>query len=621
MKPQDLLRQARAEACPVHTAGLPEALPAGLQPTDLLHLPLHQRTLTQFAVNEDGVRELRLYCGDKEICFDEPELFAFGQTLGRQSRFVAGDALHWGSPIAWPRLRELLNQLVEQGVLRLASDSDPAERRPGEPGAQPSPLPPAQASVARSWHECPGLMAELTGRPLDIGYLELVVPIFRVAHLALDAEGRQVGEANAFPAPLRLDIPTRWRTCIYSGTRYLSDKPMNVTALKSMRAHWGPMMAALLQVRACYLNRFPEAGRGWTVGHLERLSTAVLALPAYLLMRRERRVESGALHPVLSSMFRVTDGLRMVMHQMLFVPFGEPTLAADAPMSSAEIHAYAERNFAFHSDHGVCAGPAAMIDEFLAVLVDGRLPRDGLPAALDAGLQDALADLEPAMDYALLGLQAYAAVFSLWPLMTRAYESLATLAGNWAELEPAPAVQALRQWLDGHVEQLRTSTHLATEAWRADRESVYADMYAHCSFGLAASAPAHALPELLAPGAVPARAVLALQALMDRHCGPAASSASREAGAAWQAALLRFFAQQQSVIRLACAVQRSINRLLGRTAPAQPFSAADIDLHIQLTGQQHRRLPYLIDELAEHLGLQAEISADSLRILDTRAPA
>ena len=46
------------------------------------------------------------------------------------------------------------------------------------------------------------------------------------------------------------------------------------------------------------------------------------------------RVENGQLHPVLSSMFRVTDGLRMTMHHMLFIPFGEPTRKPDTPMTS-----------------------------------------------------------------------------------------------------------------------------------------------------------------------------------------------------------------------------------------------------------------------------------------------
>ena len=39
----------------------------------------------------------------------------------------------------------------------------------------------------------------------------------------------------------------------------------------------------------------------------------------------------------------------------------------DTPVTAAEIHAYAERNYSFHSAQGVCAGPSAMVDQFLRV--------------------------------------------------------------------------------------------------------------------------------------------------------------------------------------------------------------------------------------------------------------
>jgi len=48
-------------------------------------------------------------------------------------------------------------------------------------------------------------------------------------------------------------------------------------------------------------------------------------------MRSQRRVEHGQLHPVLSSMSRVTDGVRMVMHQMLYTSLNEQALTPDAP--------------------------------------------------------------------------------------------------------------------------------------------------------------------------------------------------------------------------------------------------------------------------------------------------
>jgi hypothetical protein len=620
----DTLSPPRSAAvCPMHVAAPAAAVPAGLQPGDVLHLPLHQRMVTQRAVGEDGTPELRLFYLDKEISFDEPELFVFGETLATQSQFVAGDALRWGTPGDWPRVRALLQQLIDEGVLRHADEGDLDERVLGDAGARPSPLAPATTDRPRSWHECPGLMAELTGRPLDIGHLELVVPIFRVAHMSLDAEARQVGESNAFPAVLRLDVPTRWRTCIYSGSRFQDDKPMNVSALKSMRAHWGPAMAMLLKLRAAYLARCPEARHGWTVGHLERLSTAVLALPAFQLMRRERRVENGRLHPVLSSMFRVTDGLRMTMHHMLFIPFGEPTRKPDTPMTSAEVYDYAERAFSLHSEHGVCAGPKVMIEEFLAVLIDGRMPRDGLPETLDPELQDTVADIEPAIDYAMLGLQAYAAVFSLWPMTMRSYEQLHAIAEGWAQVEPSAAVLAVQQWLKPVITRLRSSTHLATEAWRTDREFVYGDMFAQATRTRSGRFPERALAELLAPRAVAAddAMVLALRTALLRHFGPGRGTAQQHFRDEWLNCLVHYFVQAQSVVRTACDVQRDTNALLGRDAPARRFKASDIDSYVQLVGMTEGRVPFLLGELDRVFGIEVDIDSDAVDIRDREAPA
>ncbi len=609
-------------ACPFHAA--PAAAVKALAPEDWLHLPHHQRMVTQRATAEDGTPELQLFYGDKEISFDEPELFVFGETLAKQSRFQAGEALGWGQPGDWARVAGLLQTLIDEGILRHAEEADDADERVlGDAGARPSPLPPAKTESARTWHELPGLMTELAGRPLEIGWLELVVPIFRVAHMSLDAEGRQVGESNAFPAVLRLDVPTRWRTCIYPGSRFQNDKPMNVSALKAMRAHWGPMMAMLLKVREAFLQRCPEAREGWTVGQLERLSTAVLALPAWQLMRREGRVENGRLHPVLSSMFRVTDGLRMSMHHMLFIPFGEPTRRPDTPMTAAEVHAYAERAFSFHSEHGVCAGPKAMVDEFLSVLVDGQLPREGLPATLDPELQAAAADIEHAIDYAMLGLKAYAAVFSHWPMVMRTYEELHAIVHAWAWVEPTPPVLAAWQWLHGVVDLLRASTHLATEAWRADRDVVYADMYAQCERMLSGRLPPKPLGALLASRVVQRdeAAARALRAAVERHFGPGDDDAQRHFRAEWIACLLQYFTQAQAAVSTACDVQRETNHLLGRAQPERPFQVADIDLYVQLDGHTEGRVPFLLDELRQRFGLEVAIDRDTLALQDRKVAA
>jgi hypothetical protein len=628
---QQLESVNNAGLCPVHNgyAGRAHAAQRALEPDDELVLPMNKRVVAQYGSNEDGIRELTLYYGDKEISFDEPELFAFGETLARQPRFIAGASVLWSEGQDWMRIQGLLEQLIAEGVLFYADETDGEAAVHGDAGARPSPLGPATASTPRTWFDSRDITAELTGRSIEPGYLELVVPIFRVAHMSMDADGRQVGESNVFPPALRLDIPTRWRTCIYEGTRHQVDRPMNVTALKSMRAHWGQMMAVLLHVRAAYLKRFPEARRGWTVGHLERLSVSVLALPTYLLMRRDNRIENGDLHPALSSLFRVTDGLRMTMHQMLFVPIGEPARSPDTPMTSAEIYAYAERNYSFHSEHGVCAGPKVMIEEFFSVLVDGRMPRGGLPWQLDPQVRDAVADLDPVIDYALLGLQAYAAVFSVWPAMARAYENLWTVADCWAAAGQ-PAVTALRDHLQASVDRITQSGYLATEERRSDRDAVYADMYAQCETGLTGEAPARTLPERIAPQTRDLNdpAALKLRTALARHFGisnaidaPLRRRSDQSPDAlSWLtlgdmvSCLMDFLRRQQATLQLACEVQDKINALLGRSAPRRAFSASDIDIHIRLRGDTGERPPFLIDDLEQLFGIRITLDKDRLQI-------
>ena len=586
-----------------------------VDPEDRLRLPLHRRMVVQHATDEQGRPELRLFHGDKEISFDEPELFAFGEALGRQAQFVARDVLAWTDGQPWPRMQLLLEQLIEAGVLQFDEDEDSDGDGTTPGGARPSPLPPAEATQAHDWRDCEAITHALTGRALEPGYLELVVPIFRVAHMAVDGDGRQVGEANVFPKALRLDVPTNWRACIYPGTRYLDPKPMNVTALKGMRAHWDVILACLARVRAAYLRRYPDAHAGWTLGHVERLATVVLAVPSYALMRAGSVADAGRLHPALASLFRVTDGLRMTAHQMLFIPIGEPTLHPDAPVTSAAILDYAERNFSFHSQHGVCAGPRAMMDDFMSVIVDGR-PVD-LPAGtvLPDAVESALADMEPALDYGLIGLQAFAATFSLWPMMTRTYERLWTLMGDWQAASTHAAPAHWRETLQETMDGLSGASYLGAEQWRVDRERVYADMYARCGQGLREPLREAPLDELLAPRpqAVSAaqRALLA-QALAQRHGAPAAIDAPHVE--AWVGTVADYLAQEQAILRVACAVQARINTLLGRTPPQRAFRAADIEIHVLLQGREGRRVPYLVDALQAWLGLQITVEADAVHI-------
>src|SRR5689334_7418006 len=74
--------------------------------------------------------------------------------------------------------RDILKNRVTRGDHAAVRDVYADGR--GAHHARPSPLPPAQTAVARTWFECESITHALTGRPLEMGYLELVIPIFRV---------------------------------------------------------------------------------------------------------------------------------------------------------------------------------------------------------------------------------------------------------------------------------------------------------------------------------------------------------------------------------------------------------------------------------------------------------
>src|SRR4051812_5317473 len=584
---------------------------------DELVFPMSKAAFAQYWEDADTPRELRVFYKDKEISFDDPAFFSFGENLIKQSTFRAGDALTWGAN-DWPKLREMLEQLVEANVLHYADEAPPPP--PLRHEERESLLLQARCSRPMTWDDAEEIFSIISSGPLETGYVELVIPIFRIAHMYVDADDRQVGEANVFPPYMRLDRPTLWRTCTYSGTRYQPDKPMNVTALRIMRNQWRQMMVIVRRVRDSYMARFPEvSARGWTVGDIERMTVCVLALPAYMLMRTEGRVENGKLHPALSSAFRLTDGLRMLMHHMLFVPFGEPTRSSETPMTGPEVHAYAERNFSFHTAQGVCAGPPAMVDDFLEVILDGEDPKGGWPDKLDPEVEEALSEVERAVDYGLMGLQNFGSVFSVFPTMTAGHAELREVVLNWK----GPDSKTLRALRDRY-ERIHATTQdvgwLAHDELRKSRLRAYNEMYQQCAFGLTGRYPEPSLYERYEnPPPVTAEIMDALKAAWARHLHDLKDG--EELIAQLAATFGRFISFVQVALRVALEVQGRINALLGREPPTRTFTGRDLARYSGLeknvdSRNEMREVPFLIDDLGRLLDVTITVTTDDVTITD-----
>lgn len=586
---------------------------------DVIFFPNFKRVIAEYSINESGTKEFHIFYGQKEVCFDDPELFDFGKELAKHENFVAHEATAWGKGYQWKRIKYLIKQLIEEGILQ---QSNPDQSHSISPlvGFRSSLVPSAKSSIPRNWYdECETITYELTGRAIEVGYLESIIPIYRVAHIALDSESRQIGEANAFPTQLRLNVPTTWRTCLHPGSRFQDEKPMNVTALKSIRMHWKQTLVALSHIREAYLRRFPKVKQsGWTVGDLERLSTQVLALPAFLTMQTHDRIENGHLHPVLSSLFRVTDGVRMTMHYMLFIAVDEPTLPPDSPMTSNEIYAYAERNAVFISDYGVCAGPKAMIEELLHVLVDGKSVDEAESMTLDTAVSSALEAIEPAFDYGFYGLQINAVTSSLWNIVARTYEQILSIINMWPG-NGSTALITFRNQLEELVTFIRSHTYVGIEDWRIHNERAYSDMYAQSAKGLGHEFTKTSLTDKLTPvwktyhSAVKEQLYSLLQKRFDT--GNASTNYALDD---LVTGLMDYYLKEQAILHAASDIQFQINQLLDRPSPKRPLTVADLYFYFQVEEEKDHP-PYLMNELMKIIGIQVLTTQDNIEIIDCSA--
>jgi len=565
-----------------------------------LFVPHRKRLSHTYTVNSDGVRELRIDYGIKEITFDEERLFAFGEHICREPSFRGEDAVAWGPGYAWDELQPLLAHLLAEGILQ-RGDGD--EARPG--GLVPSPLPPSVCPVARMWSpgDCESITQDLANRPIELGYLEAVVPVFRVVHPALDADDRQVGEASVYPQGLRLDRATEWRTCQYAGSRYRDDRPMNVTALKAMIKHWKPMMAAILEVRGELGRRIGRTTGPWTVNDLHTLSSVVLALPAFQLMQGGGSDSPPPLHPVLSSLFRITDGIRMTTFQMLFAP--EPTHRADDPLGGDELYAYAEHYNLLLSDTGVCAGPEHLIHEFLAVVVDGKPAERADPRDLPAEVRALLAQLPAAIDYALVGMQVWCVAAAAWFPGSRAYTALLAILDHAAPTDNV-MFGRLRKRLRADRERFE-KVRFTTEAELSAHFDVYNAAYQQARNAATAPTGAARLAEEVAigpAGPMHDHAADQLRALLIARLGTNEVDPLVDR-------IVEYLREEQAVAASAMRFQAAINAMLERPRPARALSVKDIHAYYTLG---RAAFTYVVEAIEQELDIRIDCTTEAIAI-------
>ena len=577
----------------------PEPAATPLLPAEPLFVPHPKRLTCSYVVTEGAGRELRLDYGRKEICFDEAHLFAFGEQLANETSFTGAQAMTWGRGYVWDELRPLLETLLEEGILQRGhTTADPRGS-----GLVPSPVPPSVCPVARYWSttECESITRDLAGRAVELGHLEVFLPVYRVAHAALDSDDRQVGEANVNPPLLRLDRETEWRVCQYPGSRYRDEMPMNITALKAMIKHWKPIMATIIEVRADLATRLGISRPQWTIGELHLLSCVVLALPAYQLMKHGGSTPQRPVHAVLSSLFRISDGVRMATSEMMLSV--ERPCCPDAPLRATELYTRVEQQALFLNQTGVCAGPKHMIDDFLATIVDG-LPAAGVTGAeIPAEVRALLSELPNAIDYGCYGMQVWALSSSVWLAMSGTYEALLEILEVTGDDVVLPR---LRSDL-GPIERKQ----LTGQHNRKVHMAMYASTYEHACRGARFRLGEAPLQTRFA--AVPETSVHRAAAGRLRHL--LASRLPERAVDRTVDVLVHYAREEQAVLAAIIPLVEAINALLDRPRAARPVAIRDLHVNHSLKGAP-QKIPYLFDSLDETLGIGIACTADAIEITD-----
>ncbi|HEY2030799.1 MAG TPA: hypothetical protein VGH20_16495 [Myxococcales bacterium] len=589
-----------------------------VDPHETLFVTARKRFVPVYNPAPEGQKALVLYCGLQEISFDEPELFPWAEKLIQQDSFMAGAATTWAeAPLEWPRVKGLLESLVQEGVLsrtpphatiaQLELSSAHAEWHKTDAER------PHQVGAPRMWNPDPGsVLREVTGRDLEPGYVEAIMPVHRLAHPVLDREGRQVGEINVYPDALRLKIPTEWKTCNYAGTRYHDDMPMNMTALRSMLAHWKPVLRATLGVREEFLRRYPQYPDGtWKLGEVHFLACSVLALVSYQVMRWKDPVQNGELDPVLSSLFRVIDGVRMISGHML--DLYERPMFHDTPVTPRDITGAVEREDLYRSGRGVCAGPQSMIDELVETALNGKPVEGGAEPA-----PSWMADIPIAVDYALWGLLDYAALATLWVRMGEAY----TRVRETLERLPKDAggkLAAFRRTIFTRDWQPVWLSRTYLPAQRDMAYPFYVRMFKNAQRGIRGLPPEHHqdLSVLLTPpegllGDGARRAYLDLFASAE---DPAFAGANAKALQEVAGHVFDYLRYERNLLRTVTYVQRGINTLLGRPQPKLPLSGTQLAGALALRRTTpNRGFFYLPETVQEVFGISVENTKDATTV-------
>jgi hypothetical protein len=172
-----------------------------------------------------------------------------------------------------------------------------------------------------------------------------------------DAEGRPIREGRT-PPELLAEGEIEYRPCPYTGSRYLNERPMNVSALRQTSAHWDEILDAMALLRTAY----SEARGGYRsdVMDIWRVGQLGSALPWFYILRLGTTCPAYA-----AALSKATLGVGIWGHRVLV-----QMVIDRSPIprfSSQRMLDTAEDTLTLLAEHEVCAASDKMMLKFFDV--------------------------------------------------------------------------------------------------------------------------------------------------------------------------------------------------------------------------------------------------------------
>jgi hypothetical protein len=181
-----------------------------------------------------------------------------------------------------------------------------------------------------------------------------------------DTEGRPIRESRTPPELLK-EGEIELKQCPYPGSRYLHAKPMNVSALRQMSAHWDELIDCIGLLREAY-----RSARGdyradlmdiWRVGQMGS------ALPWFYILRLGETCPAYAAALSKAALGVGIWGARVLVDQFALRTFENP----GPPWTAQEIWQTSETNQTLIAESEVCAASQAMMLKFYEPYVSTTL--------------------------------------------------------------------------------------------------------------------------------------------------------------------------------------------------------------------------------------------------------